>query len=1009
MAEINNTKSNTLLSGTNGDDSIQNGYYNSSRNRHEGGYNVTIDGDAGNDYISNYGDNSKLDGGDGDDSILNDGFSDDVDGEHIGNKTSINGGAGNDYIHNWGDNVTISGGGGDDTIHNDGFYDDYDEWLGGDGVLFQYTLGDGNDLIEGFRADSTLNISGGTYSTQISGKDFLITVGESTVTLDNVLLKTKVININDKAIPLEVKNIELTDDNDTLDICISSITVDAGAGNDSIVNDGYMGAAYWNDWYHSGIYVTIDSGDGNDFIVNLASIDEEYDYSDYFDSEAECFVMINSGKGNDSISNEGNKVLIIYDSGNDYISGFKPDSTLQIRNGTGTYTTLASGNDIIVCVGEDSISLVGATTLSTINIDGKELTLNKKSDSSVTLPAQTENINASSRTKAVKITGNELDNSILGGSGADTLWGGAGNDTLTGGKGNDIFVFTDGNDVITDYASGDKISLGAAVSKAFVKGSNVIFTVGSGSLTIKDGKAKSLSMIDSKGKSFSTILGGSTKLTVTDKTKSPVTVDSSIKTINASKRTTAVKITGNALANSIKGGSANDTLDDGKGNDTIYGGKGNDYISGGSGNDKLFGETGNDTLRGNSGNDTLTGGKGYDVFICGSGKDVITDYATGDKISLGAAISKSSISGSDVVFTIGKGSLIVKNGTDKNITVIDKNGNESVKKYSTKLTVTNKTKSPVTIGSAIKTINASKRTKAVKITGNALDNTINGGSNNDSIYGGKGNDSIVGNAGNDKIFGQDGADTLGGGTGNDTLTGGNGNDLFIYSAGKDVIADYATEDKISLGAAISKASISGSNVIFTIGKGSLTVKNGTDKNITVVDKNGNESVKKYSTTLTVTNSTNSPVTVGSAIKTIDASSRTSGIKITGNALANTINGGKGNDSILGGAGNDKLYGQAGNDSLWGGAGNDSLWGDAGNDTFIYAKGDGKDVIYGFENNDMLKITGAFSASYNKRKKELAFKVGSTASAITLKDFGSTSSFNINGTNYKISGTKLIKK
>ena len=95
--------------------------------------------------------------------------------------------------------------------------------------------------------------------------------------------------------------------------------------------------------------------------------------------------------------------------------------------------------------------------------------------------------------------------------------------------------------------------------------------------------------------------------------------------------------------------------------------------------------------------------------------------------------------------------------------------------------------------------------------------------------------------------------------------------------------------------------------------------------------------------------------------------------------------------------------------MWGGAGNDSLWGDAGNDTFIYAKGDGKDVIYGFENNDMLKITGAFSASYNKRKKELAFKVGSTASAITLKDFGSTSSFNINGTNYKISGTKLIKK
>ena len=58
---------------------------------------------------------------------------------------------------------------------------------------------------------------------------------------------------------------------------------------------------------------------------------------------------------------------------------------------------------------------------------------------------------------------------------------------------------------------------------------------------------------------------------------------------------------------------------------------------------------------------------------------------------------------------------------------------------------------------------------------------------------------------------------------------------------------------------------------------------------------------------------------------------------------------------------------------------------------------------------MLKITGTFSASYNKFKKEIAFKVGSTKNAITLKDFGSTSTFNVNGTNYKISGSKLVKK
>ena len=161
-------------------------------------------------------------------------------------------------------------------------------------------------------------------------------------------------------------------------------------------------------------------------------------------------------------------------------------------------------------------------------------------------------------------------------------------------------------------------------------------------------------------------------------------------------------------------------------------------------------------------------------------------------------------------------------------------------------------------------------------------------------------------------------------------------------------------------------------------------------------------------------------------KTVDASSLSKKITIIGNSNANSITAGSGNDTLYGGAGadklygnagndllygdagNDKLYGGAGNDSLWGGAGNDTLWGDAGKDTFIYSSGDGKDVIHGFENNDMLKITGAFSASYNKNKKEISFKVGSTTNAITLKDFTATT-FRINNSTYQISGSALVKK
>ncbi len=132
-------------------------------------------------------------------------------------------------------------------------------------------------------------------------------------------------------------------------------------------------------------------------------------------------------------------------------------------------------------------------------------------------------------------------------------------------------------------------------------------------------------------------------------------------------------------------------------------------------------------------------------------------------------------------------------------------------------------------------------------------------------------------------------------------------------------------------------------------------------------------------------------------------------KLYGNAGNDSLVGGDGKDILSGGNGNDKIYGGNGNDTLTGGKGNDSLWGDAGKDTFIYAKGDGKDVIYGFDNTDMLKITGTFAGTYNKSKKEVYFKVGSTANAITLKDFGSISTFNVNGTNYKISGSKLVNK
>ncbi|MEQ1717361.1 MAG: right-handed parallel beta-helix repeat-containing protein, partial [Hyphomicrobium sp.] len=59
---------------------------------------------------------------------------------------------------------------------------------------------------------------------------------------------------------------------------------------------------------------------------------------------------------------------------------------------------------------------------------------------------------------------------------------------------------------------------------------------------------------------------------------------------------------------------------------------------------------------------------------------------------------------------------------------------------------------------------------------------IEGTEGTDSIAAGTGNDYVTGLAGNDKLYGGDGDDMLDGGAGSDTLTGGFGNDVFIIDA-----------------------------------------------------------------------------------------------------------------------------------------------------------------------------------------------------------------------------------
>ena len=285
--------------------------------------------------------------------------------------------------------------------------------------------------------------------------------------------------------------------------------------------------------------------------------------------------------------------------------------------------------------------------------------------------------------------------------------------------------------------------------------------------------------------------------------------------------------------------------------------------------------------------------------------------------------------------------------------------------------------------------------KSATITGSGSADTITARGSKISVNGGKGNDTI-------KIFG------------NGTVTGGAGSDVFYYkSTGANVIKDYALEDKISIASGTAEVTTSGSDVVFTVGKGKITVQGGADKNVTYIEggtekiyTNALEAVKANanSTAVTLTADYNQDnfdladyLKYKDKVTTINAAKVVHEISIIGNkngnkiigsshddyidgaAGADKINGGNGNDTLVGGAGNDSLNGGKGDDSLWGGAGTDTLWGGADDDTFVYQSGDGKMIIADFEGSDIdtIMVLNAKVGSYSTKSNsnDVTFKVG----------------------------------
>lgn len=594
-----------------------------------------------------------------------------------------------------------------------------------------------------------------------------------------------------------------------------------------------------------------------------------------------------------------------------------------------------------------TIDLAGTSTHNLVRVVGSDAADNVAAGT--TSGNDLINLNAgSSSTADVTITGDDS-LQFVGGTGNDifTGQGGAGTGTATttpidiiGGPGNDTLTGGNGNDTIDPGKGNDTVSGAGGDDSMLASGGNDSYDGGTGTTNTFDA-------------------GGETAAVKVDLGAGTATGAS----IGSDTLTNINKVRGTAFADVLNGGPGDDDLVGFLGNDVINGGAGNDILNGGGGADTLNGGAGNDTVNGFGGNDTIIASTGNDTIDGGSVKTetntidfsklAITTPGPGVTVDLVAGTdSKPGGGGSDtlndITNVIGTAGDDTITGSNHQSTLIGGAGNDTITGGSGKDTIDPGTgTNTVDGGKGIDTISFASATGGVHVslrnnvaTGPSIDDTlthienIRGSKFADVLIGdakanvitpGAGNDTVNGEAGNDTIVASstaDGADNINGGPGIDTVTyaarrgnihvslnkkandGAKGEHDFIHKdvenvitgSGNDTISGDSANNMLDGGP--------GNNTLSVAGAPSAVSVNLT----THVSKHwGTDQILHFQN---VVGSPNSDT-------------------ITGNSLANVLNGAGGNDTILGMAGPDFLIGGPGNDHLNGGTGNDRCNGGPG--------------------------------------------------------------------------------
>ncbi len=283
--------------------------------------------------------------------------------------------------------------------------------------------------------------------------------------------------------------------------------------------------------------------------------------------------------------------LVHGNGGNDQLAGLAGNDTLDGGAGNDTLNGGAGHDRLLGGAGNDSFVVDAAGDVVFEYAAAGHDTV-ATSLTGYTLAANVEDVIVTAASGA-QVTGNGLDNAMLGGGGADTLLGGLGNDTLDGGAGADRLNGGKGNDVYSVEGMADIV--------------------------------------------VETADGGADTVSVTDGTGYTLRANVESLVLQGDSLVTGI---GNGIGNLIVGNGGANVLWGMDGNDTLQGGGGNDVLLGGAGRDVLTGGAGADQFRFADAAHSTTGAP-----------DLVSDFVAGqDRIDL-RQVDANAATGADDAFT----------------------------------------------------------------------------------------------------------------------------------------------------------------------------------------------------------------------------------------------------------------------------------------------------------------------------------------------------------------------